>query len=226
MGAGASVDESMVARAEAVFASMDANKSGTIDTTELKGFLTSSGIEESAAGIQADLWFDNLNQNNDGKVSLAEYKEFFETHLKEMGLELTISLLEWFEAIAPKFQGSEKFSALASRDTSAAEAEPNKKEEREKMKEKMKQIEDATPAGYPTQLPNLTTEPAPVPVTETESSPAAEIEVTPSVPVETVAAEPVAVETVAAESEPVTVVDEPVKAEPTAEEAAPAATAE
>jgi Ca2+-binding EF-hand superfamily protein len=68
------VDQGLIDRAEAVFASMDANSSGTIDIAELKSFLAKSGIPESKAKQQASTWFNTLDENNDGKVYITELR--------------------------------------------------------------------------------------------------------------------------------------------------------
>jgi len=63
MGAGASVEN--VGRVEAVFSTIDANCSGTLDVKELKKFLTGF---VSKPHVRAEEWLNNFDADKDGQV--------------------------------------------------------------------------------------------------------------------------------------------------------------
>ena len=84
------MDQGILDRITAVFATMDANKSGALDIKELEAFISASGLSDGAAAIQAKSWFNSLNENADQKITIEEFQKFLKKHQDEMGKDETV----------------------------------------------------------------------------------------------------------------------------------------
>lgn len=102
-------DAGLAARAAAVFAVVDEDKSGHFNVTELRAFIKNAGLSEDAAGDLGDTYFsqfDGGSEDQNAEVTLAEFQAWFVTFRGQYGDKAAEKTMVWFEKLVAKLMAN------------------------------------------------------------------------------------------------------------------------